>query len=293
MALKADHFITPIRLVLPGIIVSVIGLFTSNYIFNNPEKIKGNSSRIAWDNLKRFENIYRDYTEILPCEYNGNINKDYSQHLIHLQEMTAENLKMLRDDKDVDKLMAAIINLRIDTYTQLKNSSQSFFDSLSFYQADIGRLQELNANMQIKFINYNKHVYNRDSSIIDHLGQELSQHYKAFKNVNFNIFNNAADTLGLADLQNKIIGTWSLITNDISTSLEIKSGQSGFWTQSDVSTPFTWNLEKTRLTIHFTDGFHIDKIVFEAISCSEKTISFRYQFKDTEGFVIACRAKNK
>jgi len=269
MALKADHFITPIRLVLPGIIVSVIGLFTSNYIFNNPEKIKGNSSRIAWDNLKRFEKIYKDYTEILPCEYKGNINKDYSQHLIHLQEMTAENLKMLRDDKDVDKLMAAIINLRIDTYTQLKNSSQSFFDSLSFYQADIGRLQELNANMQIKFINYNKHVYNRDSSIIDHLGQELSQHYKAFKNVNFNIFNNAADTLDHAILQNNIIGIWSLLTNDIPVLIKIDNQHSGTWTQEQNEHPFTWNLEKTKLTVHFTDKFE-DNIVFDVIACTEK-----------------------
>ena len=34
MALKTEHFITPIKLVLPGIIVSVNGLFASNHTFN-------------------------------------------------------------------------------------------------------------------------------------------------------------------------------------------------------------------------------------------------------------------
>ena len=303
-SLKADHFITPIRLVLPGIVVSVIGLFASNYIFNNPNKIKGNSSRTAWDNLKRYENIYRDYTETLPCEYNGNIGQDYSQHLIHLQEMTAENLKMLRDDKDVDKLMAAIINLRIDTYTQLKNSSRSFFDSLYAMSTSISnemdsssrlamqvRFQAIQARMQIKFINHNEHVYKRDSSIINLLGKELSKHYKTFKNVNFNIFNNTADTLNVVGLQKKIIGTWSLITNDIPILLKIDSVQTGSWIRSDDTIPLRWTLEKTSLKMHFIDRPATPDVVFETISSSEKTISFYYKIEDAEGFVIACRAR--
>ena len=300
-SLKPEHFTTPIRLVLPGIIVSVIGLFASNYFFNNPDKIRGNSSRTAWDNLKRYENIYRDYTEVLPCEYNGNIGEGYSQHLVHLQEMTAENLKMLRDDKDVDKLMAAIINLRIDTYSQLKNSSRSFFDTLSANEtrrtmtndeATLNQLQERESNAQIKFLTYNEHVYKRDSSIINFLGEELRKHYKTFKNVNFNIFNNTGDTLNLAELQSNIIGTWSLVTNDIPRLIKIDKGQNGTWTQDETEHPFTWNLEKTGLTIHFTDNFTGD-IVLNVIACSEKTISFYYSIEGSGQFAIACRVKNK
>src|SRR5512147_2128720 len=109
MPLRAEHFTTPIRLVLPGIIVSLIGASAGYYIFNNPDKIRGANSRAAWNNLVKYETIYSENAEVITCEYNGNIGDQYFKDLVHLQEMTVQNLKMLRDDKDIDKLMASII----------------------------------------------------------------------------------------------------------------------------------------------------------------------------------------
>ena len=38
-ALKAEHFTTPIKLVLPGIIVSLVGASTANFRFQQSGKI--------------------------------------------------------------------------------------------------------------------------------------------------------------------------------------------------------------------------------------------------------------
>ena len=133
MALKTEHFTTPIKLVLPGIIVSLIGLTASNFIFNDPVKLRGKHSLAAWDHLVQYQKIYDQNSEALTCQYSSSIGDYYFKDLIHLQEMTIENLKMLKEDKDIDKIVGAIINLRIDTYTQLKNLSVKFIDTLMYW----------------------------------------------------------------------------------------------------------------------------------------------------------------
>ena len=114
-SLKSEYFTTPLKLVLPGLIIATTGY----YLFNNPEKIRAKNSLSAWNTLIKYEQIYGTNSEELYCSYNLTTTEDlerFNKDLIHFQEMTIENLKLLRDDKDIDKLMSAIVNLRIDTY---------------------------------------------------------------------------------------------------------------------------------------------------------------------------------
>ena len=67
MPLKSEHFITPIKLVLPGIIVSVIGLFASNFIFNNPNKIKAKATHTTWKVVTQFEDMFEINSDRIPC----------------------------------------------------------------------------------------------------------------------------------------------------------------------------------------------------------------------------------
>lgn len=299
MPLRSEHFITPIKLVLPGIIVSVIGLFASNYIFNDPVKIRGRNSRTAWDNLIRYEKIYSENSEAITCDYNGNIGEKYFNHLIHLQEMTTENLKLLRDDKDIDKLLSAIINLRIDTYSQLKTMSRNFFDTLSRIDkkqsllkepndsTEVNELTKTQADIQQEFVANSNHIYLRDSAIIKNLGEELKKNYKNFKDVTFNL----VAPISTKSFSDKLIGHWSLLTNQIPVQIEIDSTSGGVWTQSNDSHPFTWKLEDLILTIHFSDNFDKD-IILDIIYCSDKTLLFKWS--EMPGLTLtACRMQTQ
>lgn len=99
MALKTEHFITPIKLVLPGIIVSVIGLFASNYIFNNPEKNRARATFATWNVINQFENILEKNSDLLPCNTPANDQLQLKKDFIHLYEMTRQNMVDLRGEE--------------------------------------------------------------------------------------------------------------------------------------------------------------------------------------------------
>lgn len=295
MALKSEHFITPIKLVLPGIIVSLIGLTASNVIFNDPVKIKGRNSRTAWDNLLRYEKIYEDNTEELTCIYNQGFGTKYFKDMIHLQEMTLENIKKLGDDDDIDKLVASIINLRIDTYSQLKNITTKFIDSIN-YLGNLRYMEEdtagINENirtqtvLQRDYIAEKTHITLRDSSIIKRLGNELQKTYKAFANVKFT----GPLYMPIDTIQQRAIGTWSEVTNEISKVFTLKKDNTGILNLNDVSHNFTWKFDETsklKLKISFTDKFEPDW-VFDLERCTDRLLQYKSD-KTGEITIVACR----
>ena len=124
MPLKSEHFITPIKLVLPGIIVSVIGLFASNYIFNNPEKNKAKTTYATWKVINQFEEMLNMNSELLPCRSTAGNEIQLKKDFIHLYEMTRQNLVDLKSEEKLDKRLSAVLNLKIDTYDELKKQTE-------------------------------------------------------------------------------------------------------------------------------------------------------------------------
>lgn len=295
MALKTEHFTTPIKLILPGIIVSLIGLTASNVIFNDPVKIRGRNSRTAWDNLMRYEKIYEDNTAELTCIYNQGIGTSYFKDMIHLQEMTVENLKKLGDDKDIDKLVAAIINLRIDTYTQLKNITTGFIDSLTilaskryfpFDTAGINQNISDQTALQKEYIAEKTHISVRDTSIIKKLGGELQKNYKAFTNVKFI----GSPIMSIDTIQQRAIGTWSEVSNETSKVFTIKKDKTGILNLDKVSHNFTWkfdDVDRLKFTMSFIDKFEPDW-VFDLERCTDKLLQYKSS-KSGEITLVACR----
>src|SRR5688500_10852720 len=108
MALRSDHFITPIKLVLPGIIVSVIRLFASNYIFNNPDKNRAKATFATWKVINQFENILEKNSDLLPCNTPANDQLQLKKDFIHLYEMTRQNMVDLKGEEKIDKRLSAI-----------------------------------------------------------------------------------------------------------------------------------------------------------------------------------------
>jgi hypothetical protein len=295
MPLKSEHFITPIKLVLPGIIVSLMGLFVSNYIFNDPVKIRGRNSRTAWDNLTRYEKIYEENSEELTCIY-GSTNGDlFYKDLIHLQEMTIENLKMFRDDKDIDKLVGSIINLRIDTYTQLKKITSGFIDSLTklanmilYDSAAFKENIRQQGLLQQQFLADRVHVILRDTSIIKNLGAELKRTYAAFEKVVF-----VEPIIPTMDtIKRRIIGAWSMLSEEVPTKLELHQANTGILTLNGTNYSFNWTFEESDgqriLALHFKDN-KIDDRNYQIIHCTNKILQYRTG-KNENILMIACRS---
>ena len=66
-SLKAEHFITPIKLILPGIIVSLVGASAVFFIFNNPDKNKAKQTYASWSVIREYEAAYWKSAEEAIC----------------------------------------------------------------------------------------------------------------------------------------------------------------------------------------------------------------------------------
>jgi hypothetical protein len=266
---KSEYFTTPLKLVLPGIIVSMIGLFVSNYIFNNPEKIRGKNSRLAWDNLVQYEKIYSEFYDKIICQYGGTFNEEYVDDLLHIQEMTSENLKTLRDDKDIDKQMAAILNLRLDTYAKLKSTSNTFFDSIftirTSLTGDDSLVLDRAVQLSTKYMRTITRIYNRDTSIIKGLGAELRKKYPTFKSVDFTF----SAFIDPKKLEENLTGKWMILLTNQTVIFE--KNKKGTWILDSTKHSFTWTLNSTKVNISFDDESS-DNI--DIIKCTEGNMQF-------------------
>src|SRR5512138_739468 len=113
------------KTIFPGLIISIIGGSFAFLVFNNPEKIRGKATLRAWESLKQYERLYTNNTDILNC---GNIvegTERFKSNMLHQIQMTSENLKnILEKEGNVDNLMLAIINMKIDSYNEMKKQSE-------------------------------------------------------------------------------------------------------------------------------------------------------------------------
>ena len=287
MALKSEHFITPIKLVLPGIIVSVIGLFASNYIFNNPEKNRAKATYSTWKVISQFETILEKNSDLLPCNTPAGDQLQLKKDFIHLYEMTRQNMVDLKDEEKIDKRLSAILNMKIDSYSELKKITEAFLDSAQFViaQSDKGILPTTEKNfiisqMQSKYVNDLTHVIYRDTTMTKNILNELNQSYSSY----VDSFVIVEKVQSYEEIKRLIPGKW--ITTDKVT-IDIRAGGTGHWDQADREFDFTWTLDKSTLTMKRENG---KDIVFEIIKISENLVTF--VLTDAEGNAMianACR----
>lgn len=287
MPLKSEHFTTPIKLVLPGIIVSVIGLFASNYIFNNPEKNRAKATFATWKVISQFENILERNSDLLPCNTPSNDQLQLKKDFIHLYEMTRQNMVDLKDEEKIDKRLSAILNMKIDSYTELKKITEAFLDSAQYViaQSDKGILPTTEKNfiisqMQSKYVNDLTHVVYRDTTMTKNILKELNQSYSAY----VDSFVIVQKVQSHEEIKRLAPGKW--ITTDKVT-IEIRPGGTGHWDQADREFDFTWTLENATLTMKRENG---KDIVFEIVKISDALVTF--VLTDAEGNAMianACR----
>ena len=300
-SLKADHFILPIKLILPGVIISAIGALLSLYVFNNPEKNRGKATYAAWKAVRQFEELFEKNSDLIPCRLDSfdqvQIKKDY----LHLIEMTRQNILDLKEAENIDKRLAAIINLKIDSYNERRKNTEAYLDSmerLPYRSADQGmtteqELAEVSA-IQGRFYKENDHITNRDTAVIHSILNDLTKSYGKYVD-SFKV-ENSKQTVN--EIQTFALGKW--LTTDY-VKIDVNKDGTGYWDHSLLQTNFTWKFDTslvnkdtlnprfTNLKVRFPNGNYFP---IEILKANENVmlIMFRDQNKNVI-YGSACRRR--
>jgi len=299
MPLRSEHFITPIKLVLPGIIVSIIGLFASNYIFNNPKKNKAKATYNTWNVITQFEESFEENADLIPCRLDTFDQVQFRKDYMHLLEMTRQNILDLKDDANIDKRLSAIINLKIDSYNEIKKITEVFLDSILVIKNELNNgLYTSNEQLAVtSYVQYNylnelSHINNRDTAVIAGILNDLTKSYIDY----VDSFKVEQKTQPIKEMQTNVIGNW--YTTDKVT-INIKKDYNGHWKQEKIETDFTWkfdtsliekdkaNSKFSQIEIKFPNG---NVIPFEMVKVTTQV--FDFYIKDRSGNFIystACR----
>jgi hypothetical protein len=247
-ALKADHFITPIKLVLPGVIISLIGATAGYYIFNNPKKNKAKATYNTWTIIKQFEQSFDENAELIPCRLDTFDQIQFRKDYIHLLEMTRQNILDLKSEENIDKRLSAIINLKIDSYNETKRISEEFLDSFVTIKNELNTGQytpdqelAITSYMQGNYFNEVGHIFDRDTAVITSILNDLTKSYIDY----VDSFKIEKKILPVSELQGNVIGKW--LTTDKVT-IDIKKDGTGHWSQEALETDFTWKFDTSMIT---------------------------------------------
>ena len=292
MPLRSDHFITPIKLVLPGIIVSVIGLFASNYIFNNPEKNRAKATYATWKVVTQFEDMFEINSDLSPCRSDSFDQAQMKKDLLHIIEMTRQNILDLKDADNIDKRLAAIINLKIDTYNERRKNTEAYVDSVENLQyKDENKQIELLSSYQVKLHDESDHNSNRDTAVINSILNDLTKSYSKYVD-SFKVENKKQT---VKEIQSFIIGRWLTTDNVI---IDVNKDGTGHWKHVLLDTPFTWTFDTsmvnkdklhprfTNLKIKFPNGnfFPID-----ILKANQDVLLIMYKYNGYRMYGSACR----
>jgi len=283
--LKSEHFTTPIKLVLPGIIISLIGASAGYYIFNNPEKNRAKATYSTWKVVKQFEDMLEMNSDMLPCSSGDQVQlkKDY----VHLLEMTRQNMEDLKSEERIDKRLSAILNMKIDSYGELKKLTEVFLDSAR----TVGIMESkglivpdqktaIISQMQMQYVQDLSHIINRDTSMTKNILKELNQSYSSY----VDSFTVVDRTQTPEQIKRFIQGKW--ITSDKVT-IDIQPAGLGHWAHTSLESDFTWTLTENILTIKLTKNSK--QVIFEIIKINDHVITFAFDQNGNGVIANACR----
>jgi hypothetical protein len=278
------------KTIFPGLIVSVIGASFGFLVFNNPEKIRGKATLRAWESLKQYEKLYIDNTDEINCGNVGEGVDRFKSDMIHQIQMTSENLKnILEKEGNVDNLMLAIINMKIDSYNEMKKQTEIFLDTLKSID-EISITTEAAAEKEqitSRWIQtYSKYTYecaylkNRDTATINKILNEISKTYSIK-------FSPEKNLPALNELRQKLIGNWSVALFKVSFGLNEDS--TGYWNAYDQSFKCTWKIDSTTVKLTTADQgtmeFTIERLTPDKLVLNQAGGEFK------NNTFLACRIK--
>jgi hypothetical protein len=282
--------ISPIRKFFGGVLATLLAGTMVYLIFNNPKKIKGRATLQAWHSIIQYEQMYDENVILITCNTplttTDNI-KEYKSDIVHQIQLTGDNFQNIKEEGNVDNLLFAIVNLKADTYNEIKTITGGFLDSLVILSdgydknefpnmSDDEFLQNIN-RMVTTFNNRRQHLLDRDTATVTNVLEKLTESYT------YPVLYKYSFTKKLPDqdarFKQNIIGKWALYGGN---TLEVNPDNTAIFIDNGYERKCKWKYENEQLTLSKKDsGFY-----YNVILATDKAI--RLRVKD-EGDYIGCR----
>jgi len=251
-SLKAEHFITPIKLVLPGIIVSLVGATSVFFLFNNPKKNKAKNTYQVWNVIREYEDAFSKGTQDAFCMADSLDQLTFRKDYTHLLEILINNLEDLKGNDDVDTRLKAFLNIKIARYSNAKKLTDTYLDTLLPLNAvllkDPGNesLRQIALNEQEKYISELAHIETRDTSELKRIAAALNKEHISYTD---SFLLNTEIRQPLAEMKKYFIGKWHF--PEIAVTAEIKKDSTGIWEVEGRSIGFKWTMDERIMTFNF------------------------------------------
>lgn len=256
-SLKADHFITPIKLILPGIIVSLVGASAAFFIFNNPDKTKAKQTHASWTAVRDYEKAYTTGFEESFC-LNENIDQiQFRKDFTHLLEVLISNLEDLKKEENTDMQFKGFLNLKIARYSEARKITEVFLDSViklnqlaTLYPNDQS-IKEEGQQLQKQYATDLAHIETRDTIELKRIALALNKQHTKYTD-SFLLDLPREQTIN--ELKQNFIGKWRF--PEILATVEFKKDSTGIWEELNVEHPFKWSMNDKIVTLSFDTETH-------------------------------------
>lgn len=283
-SLRSEHFITPIKLILPGIIVSLVGASAVFFIFNNPDKNKAKQTYASWSVIREYEAAYLKSSEEAICLSDPFDQIQFQKDLTHYLGVLIDNLEDLKDEALIDMRLKAFLNLKIARYTDAKRITDAFLDSV----IKLNRALELSPNspgireaardLQIHFGTEKDHIETRDTNELKRLTLALNKDHIKYTD---SFLLDLPRLQTASEIQKNFIGRWHF--PEVKAIIEFKKDKTGTWEELGQTFNIQWTIDEKTVTIRVENEVY-NFLVVEATA--SKLTAF---WKERNFVLIGCR----
>ncbi len=256
-SLKADHFITPIKLVLPGVIVSLVGASAAFFIFNNPAKNKAKQTYASWKVLKDYEAAFLQGFQDSYCASDSLDQIRFRKDFTHRLEVLINNLQDLKSEQNTNMQFKAFLNLKLARYTEAKRITELFLDSAvklnqealmyPYDPAPKTKGQKLQSDYLLDLA----HIETRDTNELKRITLALNKEHKKYTD---SFLLDLPKEQTLAEIEKGFIGKWRF--PELLATIEFKKDKTGTWEELGQEFSFKWALAEQILTLYFDSETH-------------------------------------
>ena len=250
-------------------IINFIGLGKKDY----SKKIKKEATEKAWLSANQYLNYANEKFKTIACFSCD--EEEMKKELMRELDIYSNNLKNIKNDKDVDDKMLSAIDRIVQQFTDMKPLYENYFDSvLILKKFSEEKRMELSQPMQMRFIERLATLQTKDTSeIINYLKDVNEQHHTSLK---YELTKNEYDPTALT-------GKWKI---ECAADLVFNIDNTIRWTEGENSFPGKWTFADKKLNIKLDNGQVFNFIILQL---SQKMLI--YLNTDNNALLSGCKQK--
>ena len=283
-SLKPEHFITPIKLVLPGIIVSLVGASAVFFLFNNPAKTKARQTYASWNVIREYENAYKKSAEEAICLSEDFDQIQFQKDLTNHMGVLINNLEDLKHEENIDMRLKAFLNLKIARYTDAKKITEAFLDSVIKLNKAAAldpaneSIKQVAQDLQKNFVTEVEHIENRDTNELKRIALALNKEHLEYTD---SFLLDLPKVQTAAEVKQGFIGRWRF--PEVQVVMEFKRDKTGIWEELGQDHNFQWTIDDRTVAVY------VDNEIYHFYMAEATATKMTAVWKEKKFVLIGCR----